>query len=102
HGIRTDLVTGVTSCALPIYAWNRSGQRDDRLFPARHVPMPAGDRRTKQRDEKHAEIAITENLHRQPVPALVEEQQRNQPKIKLQIGRATCREREKKEVGEEE
>ena len=66
-------------------ARHRTRERDDGLLPAGHVPVLPRDGRTEERDEKHAEIAVAEDLHGQPVTAFVEEQERDEPEIKFPI-----------------
>src|SRR5207244_5019967 len=89
-GIRDDLVTGVQTCALPIYMgllW--------------HIPISDEERAFKQ---EHGSNALLDRMDKVKLPWLFDESNRpslvaeDKPRGKKppgKIGRASCRERDK-------
>ena len=57
---------------------HRPHQRHNGLLPAGHVVVLARNRRPKERDEEHAQIAVLERAHREVMPQFVKEQNRYQ------------------------
>src|SRR5205823_11256137 len=92
EGIRAKLVTGVQTCALPI--WRVRAELERELLHARD----ARDRlahvgRAREADLAHARVGAEERAEQRAGAGDALERERRQAGLEQEIGRASCRKR---------